>query len=427
MVPTVYYDFSSVNDWPYPYLTGIQRVECGIFKGLKESSVNLQPVFFNTHLNKFYFLQLENLPLVVRNFIGLELETPKEEVILSEHPIKNFLKKSSFLCHLADLFYSHPLYFKLKRLKPQAPIELMFNPGDLLMSCSASFSIPGHSIMLSHLHQQNIKVIRIIYDLIPTLKPHWVIGDIAEIFRKTAIDQLLNSAVVLTISEFSKKEIKRFAHLKSVTLAQLEVIRLADDLDQSLENAQNNTTHSNPFFLCVCTIDPRKNHKILYDAWQLLYRKYEKNCPSLYLVGLEHLLSKDLLHFIRTDPDTNQVIKVLHDVSDVELINYYQNCIATIYPSFYEGWGLPVAESLGYGKICLSSNASSMQEIAPELTEFFDPYNVYELMTLVEKCWQETEWREQREAEIKAKFQPTTWKDTARQVIPHLLESNSNG
>jgi glycosyltransferase involved in cell wall biosynthesis len=177
----------------------------------------------------------------------------------------------------------------------------------------------------------------------------------------------------------------------------------------------------------VCTFDIRKNHKLLYDAWQLLVKKYKGQCPKLILVGMENLLSKDLIHVIKNDPSINAHIEIKNKISDQELVNYYQNCIATIYPSFYEGWGLPVAESLGYGKICLSSNASSMQEIAPELTEFFDPYNVYELIALVEKCWQETEWRTKREKQIRSHFKPTTWKDTVQQIIPHLLESNSNG
>jgi glycosyltransferase involved in cell wall biosynthesis len=426
MESIIYYDFSGVFNWPFPHLTGIQRVESGIYKGLKESAITLQPIFFDLQLKKFYHLQLDSLPPVVRNFINVQ----SEQIVTKapkEHPIKTFLKKSSLLCQLADIFYSLPLYLKLKRLEPKAPKEVVFYPNDILLSCSASFSIPGHSTKLSQLHHHEIKIIRIIYDLIPTLKPQWVIGNIAENFRQTAIDQLLNSELILTISEFSKKEIHRFSTLESINPAQVDVIRLADNLDQSPDYFPNKKPHPNPFFLCVCTIDPRKNHKILYDAWQLLSRKYGKECPQLYLVGLEHLLSKDLLHFIRTDPDIKHVVKILNNVSDIELISYYQNCIATIYPSFYEGWGLPVAESLGYGKICLSSNASSMQEIAPELTEFFDPYNVYELIALVEKCWQETEWRTKREKQIRSHFQPTTWKDTVQQIIPHLLQSNSNG
>jgi glycosyltransferase involved in cell wall biosynthesis len=63
------------------------------------------------------------------------------------------------------------------------------------------------------------------------------------------------------------------------------------------------------------------------------------------------------------------------DVSDEELDALYDKCMFTIYPSLYEGWGLPISESLGKGKLCVCSNTSSMPEAGREFALYIDPTN----------------------------------------------------
>jgi glycosyltransferase involved in cell wall biosynthesis len=108
---------------------------------------------------------------------------------------------------------------------------------------------------------------------------------------------------------------------------------------------------------------------------------------------------------------------LLHGVEDAELAWYYRHCAATIYPSRYEGWGLPVAESLGYGRLCLSSSATSMPEISRDLPEFFDPLDAHGLVALVERTLREPDWVRDREAEIRSKFEATPWTHTAGEVL----------
>ena len=71
-------------------------------------------------------------------------------------------------------------------------------------------------------------------------------------------------------------------------------------------------------------------------------------------------------------------ILVLKGINDEELSWLYRNCMFTAYPSLYEGWGLPVAESLRYGKFCIASKISSVPEIAPDLTKLIDPLDAME-------------------------------------------------
>lgn len=68
-------------------------------------------------------------------------------------------------------------------------------------------------------------------------------------------------------------------------------------------------------------------------------------------------------------------------ISDADLAALYSACLFTLYPSVYEGWGLPVWEGLGNGKFCLSSNQGSLPEAGEEFADYADPWNVDEWPT----------------------------------------------
>jgi glycosyltransferase involved in cell wall biosynthesis len=174
---------------------------------------------------------------------------------------------------------------------------------------------------------------------------------------------------------------------------------------------------SRPFFVCVSTLDVRKNHRLLYDAWSVLASRDAERCPDLLCIGTPHLFVDDLVREIRHDRLVNGRIHVLHGVDDHELAWYYANAAATIYPSRYEGWGLPVAESLGHGKLCLASRTASIPEISSDLPEFFDPLDVHGLVRLVDRAIDDPAWVAERQQVIRERFVPTPWTVTAAQVM----------
>ena len=79
---------------------------------------------------------------------------------------------------------------------------------------------------------------------------------------------------------------------------------------------------------------------------------------------------------IDADPLTRPFIRILDDAGDDELAWLYAHCCWTLYPSFYEGWGLPLSESLMHGKLCLASNAASLPEAGQGLARHLDPHDI---------------------------------------------------
>lgn len=292
----------------------------------------------------------------------------------------------------------------------------------VFISLCASWTQAGHPRACARLRAHGFKVIRMIYDLVPTLKPHWVRDHETHAITQWVHALLAESDHILTISEFSLREIGHYTKIQGLGLPPSSVVRLGDQLRPP---ANPLTTPPpcigmRPFFLCVSTLDVRKNHRLLYDAWSLLAERHAPNCPALVCVGTPHLHVNNLIHEMTRDPAVRDHIHILHNVKDNELDWYYRNCVATIYPSRYEGWGLPIAESLGYGKLCLASNAASMPEIRPDLPVFFDPLDLYPFVALVERCMTDRAWVTQREHAIRKRFTPTSWRHTAGQIIALL-------
>ncbi len=128
---------------------------------------------------------------------------------------------------------------------------------------------------------------------------------------------------------------------------------------------------SEGFWLSVGTIEPRKNYGRLLDACRILKSERDPTLP-LVLAGGQGWLLKHFDSFLHGLEPGREVI-LLGYVSDDELKWLYQNCFGFLYPSLFEGFGMPVLEALGFGAPVLCSKSSSLPEAAGEAALFFDP------------------------------------------------------
>lgn len=461
---TVWYDVSDLMTWKLPNLTGIQRTTVGILNGLVARGVSPRLVHYDVRQRRFDAINVHDLPEeVTRYFPWVEdaparpaasaapgahaPETPRKkkrwrtrDVIFGtttaaadlRWSVREFRhaarKLGKQIVRWAGVRFRMPAIAgaclsrgsrTVPRPMPPLPTGGIGGAGDILFSLCASWTIPGHAEAAAFLRTRGVTVLRMIYDLIPTIKPQWVDGATARQFTAWVRNLLTESDGVITISEFSRSEIETYCAESHLAVPPITVVRLGD----ALESASDLTpplprfVPKRPFFVCVSTLDVRKNHRLLYDAWQVLAARDAASCPDLVCLGLPHLYVTDLLREIRYDQAVNGRIHFLQGVNDDELAWYYRHCAATIYPSRYEGWGLPVAESLGHGRLCLASNATSIPEISHDLPVFFDPFDVHGLVALVDRTLADPAWVASREDAIRSGFQPTPWSHTAGQML----------
>jgi glycosyltransferase involved in cell wall biosynthesis len=131
------------------------------------------------------------------------------------------------------------------------------------------------------------------------------------------------------------------------------------------------------FIMTVGTIEPRKNHEMIYKAYiTLLERHGSEHIPKLLFIGKEGWKSSDFLATFHSDKRIKGKILIISPTDD-ELDALYRRCLFTLLPSFYEGWSLTLPESLGYGKFCLTSDVDPLKETGRDLVEYINPLDTY--------------------------------------------------
>jgi len=128
------------------------------------------------------------------------------------------------------------------------------------------------------------------------------------------------------------------------------------------------------FWLSVGTIEPRKNQRRLAQAYSR-YLSYASNPMPLVMVGGKGWLMEDFQIYLNELSIANHVLMTGY-LSDAELIWLYRNCYANIYPSLFEGFGLPILEGMQFGAATLSSNKTSLPEVAGSAAILLSPEDI---------------------------------------------------
>jgi len=178
-----------------------------------------------------------------------------------------------------------------------------------------------------------------------------------------------HSAHIITPSLATRKDVVEklgFAphqvHVVHEALSE-KLVKLAQNLTEAeYETLKTKLKLDQPFILFVGTTEPRKNLKRLVEAWQPLAKDYQ-----LIIAGAKgwDKLETDLPN-----------LRFLGPVSDKELIVLYTEASLFVYPSLYEGFGLPILESFYFGTPVVTSNNSGMLEVAGNAAELVDPLDV---------------------------------------------------
>ncbi len=171
------------------------------------------------------------------------------------------------------------------------------------------------------------------------------------------------------------------------------------------------------FVLCLGSICPRKNQTLLLHLWRRLIERHGAKTPALVLAGRVERSCQSILQEIESEQAVRGRLFVLQHAPDAETRWLLENCLFTMFPSHYEGWGLPVAESLALGKYCISSSASSLPEIAGDLIDYHEPADVEACQKLAEQALFVPSFVTQRERRIRQQFRTTSWKSCAEAML----------
>jgi glycosyltransferase involved in cell wall biosynthesis len=167
---------------------------------------------------------------------------------------------------------------------------------------------------------------------------------------------------------------------------------------------------------------------LLFRVWrQMLDELPPDSIPTLVFAGRVGWLVDDLLRQIANTNNLDGKLVLIENPTDVELVALYEGCQFTLFPSFFEGWGLPVTESLALGKPCLTSDRTSLPESGGKLTRRFDPDNLHEAYDAIKEVVEDPAGLARWEAQVRREFKPVSWSVTADALLAgldHPLSAN---
>jgi glycosyltransferase involved in cell wall biosynthesis len=181
----------------------------------------------------------------------------------------------------------------------------------------------------------------------------------------------------------------------------------------------NLSNFNEPYLLFVSTLEPRKNIITLIEAFN--YLKETKNIEHhLILIGKLGWKYQPIVEKIAQSP-YQTFIHHLDYLSDEAVAYFYKNAEVFVYPSYYEGFGLPVLEAMTLGAPVITSNVSSLPEVAGDAAILINPNKVLELAEAILQVISNSDLRDQLIDKGKKRSQQFSWQQTAQKTLETYL------
>lgn len=229
--------------------------------------------------------------------------------------------------------------------------------------------------------------------------------------RKALRSQLLGG--VITVSHFSASEIKKWM---SVPEDKIRVV--PEGISSSLlEASPADVPIKNPYFLIVGTLEPRKNLQVVLEAFECVADNIQ---TDLVIVGRNGWG----IH-TKLSPTIRNRVHFTGYISDNELAGYYKNAIALIFPSIYEGFGLPLLEAAAFNTPIIASDISVFHEVGEGICEFFNPYDSLALSQILEKYESSNSLQTATAEESRQLLRRYSWQNNARCLVESIKSFQS--
>jgi alpha-1,3-rhamnosyl/mannosyltransferase len=261
------------------------------------------------------------------------------------------------------------------------------------------------------------RLIYTLYDLSFVANPEWT----TELNRASCFEGMFRSALcadwIVAISEASRQHyLELFPHFPAERIS--VIYPCSRYHDSSVLGKKPKALQAIPdgeFWLSVGTIEPRKNQKLLVKAYADYLIQHGKPMPLVFAGGKGWLM-EDFNNYIQQLGVDGSIIFTDY-VSDEELIWLYRNCYAHIYPSLFEGFGLPVLEGMQFGAATITSNTTSIPEVSGQGAISIPPEDSTSWTMAMLKLANDSKERELLSEKAKQRAVQFSWQDSANALL----------
>lgn len=222
----------------------------------------------------------------------------------------------------------------------------------------------------SILAREKAKFLCLVHDLIPIDFPEYARPSGAALHRRRieTVAQLAHAAVVNSAATGRSLQpwIAQTGRNVPIHVALLGTEKLA--------GTPADPGDARPYFVCLGTIEPRKNHLLLLNLWRHLAETTPAaDMPRLVIIGRRGWENEQIIDMLERCPALKGHVDEIGGCSDARMAGLLRGCRALLMPSFAEGYGMPVAEALSVGTPVICSDLPALREVGGNVPDYLDP------------------------------------------------------
>jgi glycosyltransferase involved in cell wall biosynthesis len=307
-----------------------------------------------------------------------------------------------------------PYTTRAKRFEPRA--------GDILVLLDSSWHDPRFFKQVRALKDRGVSVVSVVYDLIPILHSEYCDKNLTPVFSRWLDEMIAVADGFVCISQWTcdevRQEVIRRVGEEAAGRKFYASFQLGSELDMRKDKAEPSPrvaecfAGDDPVFLTVGTIEPRKNHALILEAFERHWANGGQ--AKLCVIGRPGWMCRDIMQRLKNHREAGWRLFVFHDADDDDLEFAYRHAAALVAASFVEGFGLPLVEALERGLRPLASDIPVFHEVVGEFAVYFDPHDAHTLQKIIDdfaatgtlpSARPITEWR------------GVTWRESAQQLF----------
>jgi glycosyltransferase involved in cell wall biosynthesis len=351
-----------------------------------------------------------------------EISPGDEFELISPFPFSDSVVQELQQAPLANLILNHPQAASFRRRWWALGLPLFLRQNSFDIFHGTNYEVPLWN------RRRNVLTI---HDLSILLHPEYHEPRLVRRARRRLPLMIRSAAKIIAVSESMKREICEHLQIKAERIvvtpeAPRENFRPLP-LSETLALRQRLGIEPD-FMLTVGTIEPRKNLLTLVRALDQILRTTTLR-PQLVIAGGEGWQMHELYSFLAGSVSADRV-RFIGYTTDDELRALYSSCRISVYPSLYEGFGLPPLEAMACGAPVIASRIPAIEETAGKAAVLIDPTNIENLASRIVQLWNDEQQRAQlSEAGLRhaAKF---TWQRTAQltlDVYREMVDAGAKG
>lgn len=331
------------------------------------------------------WLALLDAPLlnVYHSFGGLSMGKSRRLSFSRLSTVVHKFKKQQFLSKCINLVDED--YHKLQKLDVSNHQAQFRVERELAAKADSSemvfyFSI-GHDVLTRHSYLEwlggvpGMKKVFFIHDTIPLDYPEYCRHEESGKHKLRVYNAHLYGDLLIVNSQYTADRLEYWRGFWNLEKVPVHVLNIGVEVTETADEKVIDS--SDPYFVMLGTIEPRKNHLLLLNVWRSIIADAmsEAEVPKLLIIGRMGWEVEMVERLLERNAELRKYVEFRHDVADADLWPVLKGARALLFPSFVEGWGMPVVEALHHGVPAICSDIQSLREASASLADYCSPIN----------------------------------------------------